>query len=236
MRVSVLALIATIAVGGTALPAAAQPFANAKTLAGRIHRRRRRAAEGVREPVVVQGRGHHLDSGARRGRDGRHAAALPRDRRDHARGRVRGEPAGSLEPPLLHDRQRRPRRRRPRHADQCAIAPAALTNGFVHGAHQHRPRRAQGAERLVHPQQPAEGDRLRLSRRARDGRDGQEDRHRVLRAADHVLLLELLLERRPPGPARGAALSRTTSTASSPTRRGSIRPASRSARCGIRRR
>ncbi len=50
------------------------------------------------------------------------------------------------------------------------------------------------------------------------------------------LVLELVLERRPSGAARGAALSRTTSTASSPTRRGSTRPALRSARCGIRRR
>ena len=73
-------------------------------------------------------------------------------------------------------------------------------------ADQHRPRRAQGAERLVHPQQPAEGDRLRLSRRARHRRDREEDRHRLLRAADHVFVLELLLERRPSGSARGAAL------------------------------
>ena len=64
-------------------------------------------------------------------RDSRHAAALPRDRRDRARGGLRGESAGPLEPPLLHDRQRRPGRRPGRHADQRR-SDAALTNGFVH--------------------------------------------------------------------------------------------------------
>ena len=75
-------------------------------------------------------------------------------------------------------------------------------------ADQYRARRAKGAERLVHPQQPAESHRLRVPGRARHRRDGEEDRDRLLRAADPVLVLELLLERRPAGSARGAALPR----------------------------
>ena len=105
-----------------------------------------------------------------------------------------------------------------------------------HGAHEHRARLAEGAERVVHPQQSAEGDRLRLPRGARDRGDGEEDRHR--------LLLDSRSRSRTGTRARTAAVRvcsrrsaiRTTSTASSPTRRGSIRPASRWARCGIRRR
>ncbi len=73
-------------------------------------------------------------------------------------------------------------------------------------ADEYGPRRAEGAERVVHPQQPTEGDRLRLPRRARHRRAGEEDRDRLLLAADPLFVLELLLERRPSGSARGAAL------------------------------
>ena len=113
----------------------------------------------------------------------------------------------------------------------------AVCNRLRHGADQHRPRRAQGAERVVRPEQPAEGDRLRVPRGARDGRRPRRRSRRDYYAqADRRALLELLLERRPSGPASRRSASPTTSTASSPTRRGSIRPASRSARCGTRRR
>ena len=61
----------------------------------------------------------------------------------------------------------------------------------------------------------------------------KESREPLLRAAGREGVLEFVLERRSPGAHRGAALSRRTSTASSRTRRGSIRPASRSVRCGI---
>ena len=55
-------------------------------------------------------------------------------------------------------------------AGRAAQRTAALEQRLRHGADQHRPRRAQGAERVVRAEQPAEGDRLRLSRRASHGR------------------------------------------------------------------
>jgi feruloyl esterase len=60
----------------------------------------------------------------------------------------------------------------------------------------------------------------------------QDDRQRVLREAGVVLVLELVLERRTSGMIEAQRFPRT-SMASWPTRPGSIRPASRSARCGI---
>ena len=106
-------------------PAAAQPFANAKTSLAGYTAADYRAAQGVREPVRLQGRRRHHDSGARGGGDGGHAAALPRRRRHRARGRVRGQPARPLEPPLLHDRQRRPCRRCARRRRPMPIGPPA---------------------------------------------------------------------------------------------------------------
>ena len=147
-----------------------------RPLRGEVLRRRGDARQAVRASLLVQERRHRLDRGARGAGDGRHAAALPRHRRDHAGGGVRSQPAGSLESALLHDRQRRPRRRCARPADQSRSHVGA-DERLRDGAHQHRPRRAQGAERVVHSQQPAEGDRLRVSRGARDGRNREEDRH-----------------------------------------------------------
>ena len=176
-------------------------------LGRQLQRCRLGAAEGLRESLHLQGKGHRRHPGARRSCDGGHAAALPRRRDDLAGGRVRDQPARSMESPLLHDRQRRPRRRCARRPDEPR-SDVSADERLRDGAHQHRPRRAQGAERVVHPQQPAEGDRLRVSRGARDRGNGEGDRDRLLRAADHVLVLELLLERRPSGAARGAALPR----------------------------
>ena len=94
-------------------------------IARQLHRRGFHAAEVVRESRGVQGRRDRVDQRARRGGDGGHAAALPGDGRDHARGRVRGQPARPLEPPLLHDRQRRPRGRCPGRSDQSRTGPPA---------------------------------------------------------------------------------------------------------------
>ncbi len=111
------------------------------------------------------------------------ARALPRERRHRPRGRVRGEPAGRLERPLLHDRQRRPRGRGARRSGSRGAARPSARARLRDGEHEHRSRRAQGAARHVRAQQPAEGDRLRVSRRARHRDDGEGDREPLLRQA-----------------------------------------------------
>ena len=64
--------------------------------------------------------------------------------------------------------------------------------------------------------EPRQGDRLRPSRDARHGRCRQGADDGVLRQAAGARLLQRLLERRPAGDDGSAALSRRTSTASSP--------------------
>ena len=134
--------------------------------------------------------------------------ALPSQRRDCARGGVRGQPARAVERPLLHDRQRRPcgagpRRSGPHH--RASRGPAARLR-VRH--HQHRPRRAQGTGRELRDEQPAKGHRLRLPCGACDGGGRQGHRQGLLRAAGGSVLLELLLERRTAGPDRSPALPR----------------------------
>src|SRR5688572_4651524 len=72
----------------------------------------------MRRAVRRQGRGRRDAAGSSSAGDARDAAALSCDGNHHARSRVRGQPAGPLEPPLLYDRQRGPRRRCPRRSDE----------------------------------------------------------------------------------------------------------------------
>ena len=140
---------------------------------------------------------------------------------------------GQVERPLLHDRQRRTRGRgagrpRPRRATRRR-AEERLRHGQTNTGHDAR-KEPGGTFVLNDPQQ---GDRLRLARRAPHGDHRQGDREAVLRPQPST--------RRTGTPARTAgararsrrSVSPRISTASSSTRRGSTRPASRSARCGI---
>ena len=199
-------LLALLFVSTSVLPAGAQPFSNADRSRAKYTVADATPSKACSDLSAFAGDG--IVSIAAR------VVAATADTPQHCRvtGVITPEVAfeinttGSVESPVLHDGQRRPRRRSARHADQRRPRGRA-DQGLRHGAHQHRPRLEQGAERIVHPQQSTEGDRLRISRRARRGRRGKEDRRRLLREADHVLVLELLLERRPPGVARSAALS-----------------------------
>ena len=155
---------------------------------------------------------------------------------DLARDRVRSEPSIEMEWTLLYDRQRRPRgrgvgRRRPGRAAQSSLAARLRLR-----ADQHRPRRSQGTRRNLRDEQSAEGDRLRLARSAPHGHHGQGHHQGLLRQVD---LARPIGTRVPTADARVSSkrsASRTISTASWRTRPGRIRPASPSARCGIRRR
>ena len=90
------------------------------------------------------------------------------------------------------------------------------------GVDRHRPRR----RRSDLGQQSRQGDRLRPSRHARHRRGGQGARPRRSTASRRARLLQRLLERRAAGDDGSAALSRRTSTASSPA----IRPPARRCR------
>ena len=115
-----------------------------------------------------------------------------------------------MEQPVLHDRQRRPRRRAAgRSRSRVAATRRRWRTRFVMVEHRtlDTTRRKEPAGAFV-LRNPPDGDRLRLSRRAPDRHDGQGDHERVLRQAGVARLLELVFQRRPPGPDRGAALSR----------------------------
>jgi hypothetical protein len=102
-------------------------------------------------------------------------------------------------------------------------------------ADQHRSRRAQGAGRNLRAQQPAKGHRLRLARRAPHGHNHQghhEDYYG--KSVSHAYWNSCSNGGRQ-GLIEASAFP-TISTASWPTRRGSIRRASRSAPCGTRKR
>ena len=98
--------------------------------------------------------------------------------------------------------------------------------------HRHRPR---GRRRAVDGE-PGEADRLRLPRGARDDREGQGARQRLLRQRAALLLLPGLLRRRTPGRSRRRRSSPRTSTASSPARPRSTPPDARSSPSTRRRR
>ena len=121
-------------------------------------------------------------------------------------------------------------------AGRAAQRNEALKLGFAFAQTNTGHDSAQGTRRHLRAEQPAESDRLRLPRGAPHGDHCQGHRQGLLRQGRLPLLLELLLERRAPGRCSRRSASPTTSTASSPMRRGWIRPASRLARCGIRRR
>ena len=152
-----------------AMPARAQAFADLKTALvdySKADMEPRKACEALgkfKSKEIAQITAATMPAtAARAGALSRHGSALARDR-------VRGEPAGEVERPLLHDRQRRPRgrgagRSRPRRAAQRGVAARVRLR-----ADQHRPRRAQGAGRHLRAEQSAEGDRLRLSRGAPHG-------------------------------------------------------------------
>ena len=62
--------------------------------------------------------------------------------------------------------------------------------------------RTRGWQRRVHDGSSRTADRLRRPRDSRDGREGQGDRRGVLRQRAEALVLQRLLDRRPPGPDR----------------------------------
>ena len=145
MRVPAIALIGLCVTAG---PAAAQPFANAKSSRAAYTSPTLTPRKACESLATFKGEGIAHDAGARRARHGRCAATLPRERRAGAGDRLRGQPADAVERPLLHDRQRRPRRRGARRSAAARrSATEALAHRLRHGADQHRPRRAQGAGR-----------------------------------------------------------------------------------------
>src|SRR5215471_13094909 len=126
----------------------------------------------------------------------RPAGVLPRRRDAQADLRLRHQDRGlaaseQLERQIPGGRQRRVERQ---YRSQCPGHRAA--SWLRRRDHRYRPRRRW---RSVDGQ-PGEARRLRLSRRARDDREGQGDDQRLLRQCAAALLLPGLLRRRPPGP------------------------------------
>ena len=186
----------------------AQPFANARSSRAGYRRRRPAPSGAVRGARPSRDCRRRRDRGANRSRRGRGAAALPRQRSAGAGDRIRGQSADAVERPALHDRQRRPRGRSARRCGPCGTAAAGARARLRDGADEYGSRWAQGAVGDVRAVEPAEGRRLRASRRARNGRHGEGDREALLRAPRQQSVLELLLERRPARAHRSAALSR----------------------------
>ena len=89
----------------------------------------------------------------------------------------------------------------------------ALRDGFADGQHRHRTH-LDGAVDVARGSRTA--DRLQLSRSSSDDGECEGDSAGVLHAAGEVRVLQRLLHRRQTGTDGGAAVSRPTSTASSP--------------------
>ena len=109
----------------------------------------------------------------------------------------------------------------------------ALRRGYATSSTDTGPRRRQ-RELRARPSRKA--DRLRVSLRARDDRQGQGRRQRVLRQRAEVLVLERLLGGWTSGAQGSPDVSRPTSTASSPARRASTGRDARRRPSGSRRR
>ena len=154
-----------------AAPAAAQP-SRTQAVRSPTTRRRHGAEKSCESLSAFKGEGIVAIQARMVAGDRRHAAALSRDRvispevafeinlpdRWNQRFYMTGN--GGLAGDALDG---------PTNAERTS----ALTQRLRDGAHQYRPRRAQGTERVVHPQQPAESDRLRVSRRPRHRGNGE---------------------------------------------------------------
>ena len=108
-------------------------------------------------------------------------------------------PAEELERQVPGGRQRGLGRRHQLSGDGCGAA-----RGLRHRVHRHRTQRRQ---RGVRHRASRETDRLRLSRRSRNGGDIEALSSSVLRARAAPLVLERLLDRRTPGADVGAEVS-----------------------------